>query len=519
MARETHFLLTKIIATLGPATAEPETIVKLIEEGVRVFRINFSHGTFTEHEAALNNIRQAGESTGVPVAVLGDLCGPKIRLGEVAQGGVTVTAGQTVVFQREPRLDNSENGQGDSVAFTTTYPGLVDEVLEGHRILLDDGFVRMICLEKTSDQLLCRVLDGGKLTSHKGVNLPDTDLSVPTLTEKDIACAEFAVEKEFDFLALSFVRYAEDVRQLKEHLVRLGARPHDDLKDRNHPLQFSAVEIESEDIIPIICKIEKPQAIDNLDEILRETDGIMVARGDLGVEMDLAEVAVLQKRIIAQCQEYGIPVIVATQMLQSMIDNSTPTRAEVSDVANAIFDGADAVMLSGETAVGQYPLEAVGMMHRIAQKSNVYIRERTLNSPTAHKALERKSRPAALAHGVRTMVRDLDIKLLVVWSQLGGGAVYLSQQRLSRPILACSPSPAILRRLSLLYGLTPIHMDQPESLHDFLQKIDALILKSEWAAPGDPIAVVSGEPMTKLGITNKVCIHYVGETLSSSDTV
>jgi len=518
MANETDFLLTKIIATLGPATAELEVVEKLIQEGVRTFRINFSHGTFAEHEAALQRVRRASERLDIPVAVLGDLCGPKIRLGEVAPGGVTVYPGQTVVFQREPLVTSAEVTEDGFVVFSTTYPPFIDEVSEGERVLLDDGFVRLVCLDRTEDRLFCRVLDGGKLSSHKGVNLPDTNLSVPALTEKDVACTEFAVEKGFDFLALSFVRTGDDIRQLKQHLVRLGARPDETLHAHNH-LEFSAIEIESDDIIPIISKIEKPQAVENLDDILRETDAIMVARGDLGVEMDVAEVAVLQKRIISQCREYGIPAIVATQMLQSMIDASTPTRAEVSDVANAIFDGADAVMLSGETAVGHYPVETVRIMNRIARKSNAYILEQHWETSAARKAPHHKRRAAALAHGVRTMVQDLDIKLLAVWSELGGGAVYLSQQHIPRPILAFSANDAMLRRMALIYGLTPIRMAQPDSLQHFLQAIDSYLDDQEWITAGDPIAVVTGEPINRPGMTNKVCIHHAGETRTSPSQI
>ncbi len=515
MASETDFLLTKIIATLGPATAESGVVAKLIQEGVRTFRINFSHGTFDEHEAALQRVRQASKHLDIPVAVLGDLCGPKIRLGNVAPEGVTVYPGQTVVFQREPLVTTTEVTEDGFVVFSTTYPPFIDEVAAGERVLLDDGFVRLVCLDRTEDRLFCRVLDGGKLSSHKGVNLPDTELSVPALTDKDIACAEFAVEKGFDFLALSFVRTGDDIRQLKQHLVRLGARPDESLFQAQNHLEFSAIEIESDNIIPIISKIEKPQAIENLEDILRETDGIMVARGDLGVEMDVAEVAVLQKKIIGQCRDYGIPAIVATQMLQSMIDASTPTRAEVSDVANAIFDGADAVMLSGETAVGNYPVEAVRIMNRIARKSNAYILEQHWEAPVARKAPAHKRRAAALAHGVRTMVQDLDIKLLAVWSEQGGGAVYLSQQHIPRPILAFSANEVMLRRMALIYGLTPIRMEQPDSLQHFLQAIDQYLADQDWISPGDPIAVVTGEPINRPGLTNKVCIHHVGETETS----
>ncbi len=512
MKTEQTFLLTKIMATLGPATSDAEMIERLIHEGVRIFRINFSHGHFDQHEVLLHQVRQCSDRLGIPVAVVGDLCGPKIRVGQVAEGGIPLAIDQQVIFQKETIAAQVPASPEDPIVLSTTYPAMIDEVEPGQRVLLDDGFVRLTCIERSADRLICRVLEGERISSGKGINLPDTQLSVPALTEKDRTCVEFAVKHRFDYLALSFVRCGADIRQLKQQLVDLGARPAEDLTNADSPLLNSAVEIESEDIIPIISKIEKPQAIDNLDDILRETDAVMVARGDLGVEMDLAEVAVLQKYIIQKCQHVGLPVIVATQMLQSMIDSSTPTRAEVSDVANAIFDGADAVMLSGETAVGRHPIAAVRMMRRIAEKVNAHIYQTTLPAPTPPSlAIEQKRRVAALAHGVHTMACDLDAKLLVTWAQLSGGAVYLSQQRLARPILACSPSAAIRQRLALLYGVTPLAMDQPTTSHDFLTRIDQLLLTQKWAHEGDAIIVVSGLPITQPGLANQVSVHYVGE--------
>jgi len=505
------FLLTKIVATLGPASEAPKTIAQLIQEGVRVFRVNFSHGSPDEHRQRILAVRAASHEAGIPVAILGDLCGPKIRVGKVAEGGVDLHPGQTVIFQADPTVTAPPASRNEPVVFSTNTPAFIEEVQAGQRVLVDDGAVRLVCEGRQDGRLRCRVVEGGVVTSNKGVNLPDTVLSTPAMTSKDYEYVRFAVEHQLDFLALSFVRSGDDVRQLKQELVRLGARPGEDPLGLDNPLEFSAIEIESERIIPVISKIEKPQAIANLESILRETDGVMVARGDLGVEMDLAEVAVLQKRIIRLCQEYGIPVIVATQMLQSMIESPGPTRAEVSDVANAIFDGADAVMLSGETSVGRYPVQAVQMMSRIAAKANRYVLEQAEVCPRSRKALERKRRAAALAHGVQVMVHDLDIRLLAVWTQFGGGAVYLSQQRIPRPILAFSPSEAILRRMSLLYGLTPLRMAQPRSTAHFLEQIDRLLLGQGWAAKGDAIAVVLGEPIGKPGITNEVCLHYVGE--------
>ncbi len=513
MAEETGFLLTKIIATLGPASEAPDTVDRLIQEGVRAFRLNFSHGTLDEHAQRIRVVRLASQRAGIPVAVIGDLCGPKIRVGKVCDGGVELRVGQQVVFQADPIVAKLPDTVHEPVVFSTNTPAFIDEARPGDAVLLDDGAVRLTCEARKAGGLWCRVVVGGIVTSNKGVNLPDTALSMPAMTERDYECARFAVEQRLDYLALSFVRSGEDVRQLKRELVRLGARPDEDQLGIDNPLDFSAVEIESEGIIPVISKIEKPQAIEHLESILKETDAVMVARGDLGVEMDLAEVAVLQKRIIRLCQGHGIPVIVATQMLQSMIESASPTRAEVSDVANAIFDGADAVMLSGETSVGKYPVEAVRMMNRIASKTHAYILQQAGPCPRAPRPVDRRRLTAALAHGVQVMVQDLDVKLMAVWSQFGGGAVYLSQQRIPRPILAFSPSDAILQRLALLYGLTPLRMTQPSNTLQFLERIDRLLLDNNWADKGQPVAIVLTEPITEMGTTNEVCLHHVGEAL------
>ncbi len=512
-----EFRLTKIIATLGPASEALETIVRLIEEGVSIFRINFSHGTFEEYERLLSRVRQAAERTGLPAAVIGDLSGPKIRVGEVVAEGVVLEGGAQVEFQKDAVLTGTAGTvEPGRVVFSTTYPGFIEEVQPGQRVLLDDGNVRLESIEKTGQgdrqTLLCKVIHGGRITSHKGINLPDTELSVPALTEKDYRCVEFAVGKGFDFLALSFVRSASDVRQLKDRLRELRARD-----ERRNALKPRAAKdggdtSESGTFMPVISKIEKPQAMRDIEAIVKETDGIMVARGDLGVEMDLAEVPVLQKRIVSLCHEYGKPVIVATQMLQSMIDSPTPTRAEVSDVANAIFDGVDAVMLSGETAVGKWPLEAVKIMSRIEQLSNDYVQSGTPATTPPRKLRGSKYRTAALAHGVSVIMRDVEARLVVVWSATGGGPIYLSQNRLPRPIVAFSERPEALRRMTIMYGLKPVFMDRPASTADFVVKVDRLLQENKWAGKGEPIIVVSGEPIGLVGHTNKLSIHYIGDT-------
>ncbi|MCD4732145.1 MAG: pyruvate kinase [Bacteroidales bacterium] len=507
-----EFLFTKIIATLGPASSDATIILKLIQQGVRIFRINFSHGAFEDYEHLLNNIRKAEKQSGNHIAVLGDLSGPKIRVGKVIKDGVRLQKGQEIEFVKRDVVTGEKNFE---FVFSSTFPHFIGEVELGERILLDDGNVELKCTGRKgkglNSALICEVINGGLITSAKGINLPDSDLSVPSMSAKDFLCTKFAVEKGFDYLALSFVRSGDDVKILKEELVKLGARPQGQI-DTKGDMGFTEVSEGLKSFIPIISKIEKPQAIDNLEDIINETDGIMVARGDLGVEMDIAEVAVLQKKIIHMCQEHGRPVIVATQMLESMIHSAVPTRAEVSDVANAIFDGADAVMLSGETAVGKYPVEAVRMMNRVATKTNTFIRQHGLQTGTRMKQVF-MNRTAALADGVRTIVEGIHPKFLVVWTNLGGSAVNLSQQRTAIPIIAFNDDQKRLRQLSLLYSIEPMYMKQPDSGSKFIESIDKILIDKKWASKGDPIVIVSGDPIQKPGITNRIVIHYIGESV------
>ncbi len=500
----TELILTKIIATLGPASSGVENIKLLIGEGVRVFRVNFSHGSFEGFSAAIDQVRKASKQSGVPVALLGDLSGPKIRVGKVADEGIMLDENTLVEFVREETtayLDAS----GKAV-FSTTLPEMIDEVKPGQKVLIDDGNVELRCEDKLADRLVCRVVSGGLVTSKKGINLPETALSVPALTDWDLQCAEFAVKKRVDYLALSFVRNAKDVVQLKDKLRSLGARPFEPVIYRDSDM--SAVPDDAV-FIPIISKIEKPQAINDLEAIVSESDGIMIARGDLGVEMDVAEVAVLQKKIIQVCHDHGVPVIVATQMLQSMITSPTPTRAEVSDVANAIYDGVDAVMLSGETAVGKWPGATVRIMNRIARLTNDHIREQKLSHTVPRKLRESRFRSAALAHGVKSIVKDIDAKLIVIWSKFGGGALYLSQLDIPLPILAFSNLDPTLNRLALLYGVHPELMEQPAISGDFINEACSRILERQLAKKGDPVVFVYGEPISSSGVTNSVYIHYL----------
>lgn len=510
-----QFVLTKIVATLGPASSDVETIGSLIEAGARVFRVNFSHGTFEEFESLLRNVRAAASKTDLYIGVMGDLSGPKIRVAKVVDGGVMLRAGAAVILANEAPTTEEPGNPDEPIVFGVNRNDFLSDLKPGQRVFMDDGAVRLSCIREVSGKvtgLECKVEVGGLITSGKGINLPDTDLTLPSLTEWDIECLEFAVEKGFDFLALSFVRRPQDVRDLKERLRELGARPARPDKSGSRDGQyFSAFGSGFRSFIPVISKIEKPQAMAELDGIVQESDVIMVARGDLGVEMDVAEVPISQKRIIRTCQRYGKPTIVATQMLQSMIETPVPTRAEATDVANANFDGADAVMLSGETAVGKYPLETVRTMRRINKFANDYILTEHIPLAQAETPRDSKYRTAALAHGVKVMVNDLDAKLIVMWSQLGGGASYLAQNKLSVPIIGLSSSSHALRRMSLLYGVVPRHMEKPETSADFVKAVDAMLLENKWAEKGDTVVMVMGEPIGRAGLTNKIRIHYVGE--------
>jgi len=509
MMHTSDFLMTKIIATLGPATNSVGIICELIEAGARVFRINFSHGSFDDFDEMINNIRKAEKKTKTFVAVLGDLSGPKIRVGKVITEGVLLKKGEELRFVKNTVVGGEE---GKNI-FSTTYPSFIDEVKPDERILLDDGNIELKCISKKGRgdkaYLLCKVVEGNMLTSSKGVNLPDTELSVPSLTEKDHKCVEYAVRKSFDFLALSFVREGKDIRELKTKMTELRARPKG-LDITSGDLGFSTT-YEDDDYIPVISKIEKPQAIDNLEEILEETDGVMVARGDLGVEMDVAEVAILQKKIIHMCRERGKPVIVATQMLQSMITEAVPTRAEVSDVANAIMDRTDAVMLSGETAIGKHPVEAVKIMKRIAEKTNRYIKSEFLAKGKFMKYVGKLNRKATMARGVNMMTRDIQAKFIITWMHSGGSTVFLSQQKMQTPIIAFGENITRLRQTSLLYSIQPVYMKQPKSGSKFIAAVNKYLLENKLVKEGDPLIVVASSPITKRGITNRVVIHYVGE--------
>jgi len=504
-------LLARIIATIGPASDAPHMVEKLIGEGVNVFRLNFSHGSFEDHYQRLDTIRAAARKTGRTIAVLGDLQGPKIRVGKVPDGGLMLEQGMRVIFRRGldvARLETNTRTGNPRAILPTTYPQLIDEVEPGQRVLINDGFIRMLALGDApteSNELHCRVVVGGLVTTGKGINLPESDVKAPAITEKDWECVEWAVQHRLDFLALSFVRKADEITELKQRLATMTPRPRNDNVPREHESSPTA--------IPVIAKIEKPQALANIYDIVQAADAIMVARGDLGVEMDIARVPIAQKQIIAECAYWGKPCIVATQMLESMIESATPTRAEASDVANAIFDGADAVMLSGETAVGKHPDLVVDTMARIVGTAEARISEMPHEPSPPGALVETKYSTAALAHGAWHVARDIGAVAVICWSQHGGTARYLSQNDFRLPIVAYSSDVRSRRRMALLKGVTPIQAEPPPSgrLADWNAQIDRDLLERGLAREGDVVLLLAGKPLGRVKSTNTIAVSIVGD--------
>ncbi|MBL8764299.1 MAG: pyruvate kinase [Phycisphaerae bacterium] len=492
--------LSKIVATVGPATESPEFVARLIEAGVSVFRLNFSHGTLAEHERRLASVRAAADAADMPIAVLGDLPGPKIRLGRLPASGIEVAAGEDVVLLPTEECE----GRRDAAAavLPTTCAWLGRDVHEGQRVLINDGAIRLLALgTEPGGALRCRVVVGGTLTSSKGINFPDTEVSAPPLAERDWECVSWAVRHGVDFLAMSFVRAADEVAQLKSALEGMCS------------VERSVAEGGKRASIPVIAKIEKPQAVRNIDAILAVCDGIMVARGDLGVEIDLAHVPMVQKRLIAKADQHGKPCIVATQMLESMIENASPTRAEVSDVANAVLDGADAVMLSAETAVGRYPLQAVAMMRRVIEAAESDRAVESAHASPPRRAARAEARLMALAHGAWQVARDLHATMVICWSETGATARALSQMGYAAPIVAYSSSQRETRRMALFRGVRPLHWrgEMPVHVGAFNAQADADLLRRGWVKRGDTVVVVAGPGLGTPGRTTALAVHLVGD--------
>ncbi|HEU5006789.1 MAG TPA: pyruvate kinase [Jatrophihabitantaceae bacterium] len=467
----------KIVCTLGPATDTPERCRALVEAGMDVARLNFSHGEHAEHGRRFREVRQAAQAAGRNVAVLADLQGPKIRLGRFAEGPVMWATGERVRI-------TVEDVEGTHDRVSTTYKQLADDVKPGDKLLVDDGNVALIAVEvEDGTDVVCDVTEGGMVSNNKGLSLPGVDVSVPAMSEKDAEDLEFALRLGVDYIALSFVRHAEDVKLVHRVMDRVGVRR------------------------PVIAKIEKPEGVENLEAIVLAFDGVMVARGDLGVEMPLEQVPVVQKRAIEVCRDNAKPVIVATQMLESMINHSRPTRAEASDVANAVIDGADAVMLSGETSVGKYPVQAVATMGRIitsVEASGFRVGKLRHNPRTPGGAIVKAARDIGDALGAVA---------LVAFTQTGDTARRLSRLQPQQQLLVFTPVEQVQRQMALLWGAEAHLVWTVKTTDDMVRQVDSALINRGVCHPHDLVIVVAGTPPATPGATNTIRIHHIGDVL------
>ncbi len=469
------FRHAKIVCTIGPASCSPRIIRRLVEAGMDVARLNFSHGTHAEHAQNIVALRAAAVEQEKPIAILADLQGPKIRTGPLAGSRpVKLRTGQRFVITTAKVL-------GDSTRVSTTFRPLPREVHRGDRVLLSDGLIELRVAQVRGSEVICEVVNGGALGEHKGINLPGIKLKVPALTPKDREDLAFALKHGANYIAVSFVRRPEDVLLAKSLIRRAGKS------------------------IPVIAKLEKPEAIENLDAILRAADGVMVARGDLGVEMNPERVPVVQKTIIARARHFRRPVITATQMLESMTENPRPTRAEASDVANAIFDGSDAVMLSAETASGKYPVEAVSMMAKIIAEAEASDWKTPPRVP-----LEKLKVAETVAELVCHASHELHMKLIAVFTHSGFTARLVSCYRPAVPIIAFSPEAETRRRMALIWGVMPRHIPNVQKIDGLAAIAEKRLLEERLVRKGDVIGIVAGTPMGIRGTTNFMKFHVIG---------
>jgi pyruvate kinase len=463
----------KIVCTLGPATSSPEQVTALVEAGMDVARLNFSHGAHAHHAAAYGLVRDASDTTGHAVAVLADLQGPKIRLGTFKDGPVNWPTGAEVII-------TVEDVEGTAERVSTTYKGLADDVQVGDRLLVDDGKLALTVLRVEGPDVICLVVEGGEVSNNKGLSLPGVAVSVPALSDKDEEDLRFALHLGVDFIALSFVRSPDDVELVRDIMRQ-------------------------EDVfVPVIAKLEKPEAVERLDSIVEAFDGIMVARGDLGVELPLEQVPLFQKRAIHAARERNRPVIVATQMLESMITNSRPTRAEASDVANAVLDGADAVMLSGETSVGAHPIGAVRTMERIIDA----VESDTMPVPDV--ARRSRSRSGAIVRAAKDVGEALEVKALATFTQTGETARRLAALHPRQPLLAFTVDARVRSQLALSWGVETFLVPSVSHTDDMVEQVDFSLLSIGRLKVGDRVVVVAGSPPNTVGSTNLIRVHEVG---------
>ncbi|MGH3507104.1 MAG: pyruvate kinase [Nocardioidaceae bacterium] len=468
----------KIVCTLGPATSTPEKIRELVDAGMNVARFNLSHGSYADHEKVYAMVREASDQSGHAVGVLVDLQGPKIRLGRFASGPVEVADGDEFTI-------TTRDVAGDRQICSTTYKGLPDDVHKGDEILVDDGRVRLRVTAVDGTDVTTRVEVGGTLSNNKGINLPGVAVSVPAMSDKDVEDLRWALHLRADWIALSFVRSAADAADVRKVMEEEGVR------------------------LPVIAKIEKPQAIDNIQEIVAQFDGIMVARGDLGVEMPLEDVPFLQKDLIHITRRRAKPVIVATQMLESMIDAPRPTRAEASDVANAVLDGADAVMLSGETSVGAYPIETVETMAKIIESTEDHGLERMAGIDW-----QPRTRGGIIAKAAAEVAERVGAKYLVGFTQSGDTVRRLSRYRSHVPVLAFTPEAVVRSQLALTWGVETFKVDTVEHTDDMVMQVDKGLLDIGRCNQGELVVIVAGSPPGIPGSTNALRIHRMGDAIN-----
>ncbi len=468
------FRSAKIVCTLGPASSSSKMIERLMRAGMDVARLNFSHGTHDGHAGTIKRLREMSGRLLTPIGILADLQGPKIRTGALANG-------QPVQLRTGQRFTITTRWlAGTSAGVSTTYKRMPREVSRGNRILLSDGLIELRVLSTTSNTVTCQVVNGGLLGEHKGINLPGVKLGIPALTPKDHVDLAFALQQGANYVAVSFVRRAEDVLQAKAAVSR------------------------SRRDVPVIAKLEKPEAIENLDAILRAADGVMVARGDLGVEMSPEKVPVVQKEIIAKACEARLPVITATQMLESMTHNPRPTRAEASDVANAVFDGSDALMLSAETATGDYPVESVQMMDRIIREAETHNPHVLRPQPAQFNIAE------TAAELICHASEELQMKVIAVFTESGFTARLVSKHRPLRPIIAFSTRQETRRLLSLYWGVVPRTIGKVQNIEELVQAAEKKLLEEKLVKRGDVVGIVAGTPLFVGGTTNFMKFHVIG---------
>jgi pyruvate kinase len=478
---------TKIVCTIGPASESPEMLKKLILSGMNVARLNFSHGDFEEHGNRIKNIRQACKELNRTVAILLDTKGPEIRLGKLKEEPIELAQNDHIVLTTEEIL-------GDADRVSVTYQNLPNDVHIGSTVLVDDGLIGLEVVDVQGTEIKCRVINGGPIKSKKGVNVPGVKISLPGITEKDANDIVFGIEQGIDFIAASFVRKASDVLEIRELLERYKA---------SH--------------IQIISKIENREGVENLDEILEVSDGLMVARGDLGVEIPAEEVPLVQKRMIKKCNRAGKPVITATQMLDSMQRNPRPTRAEASDVANAIFDGTDAIMLSGETAAGKYPVESVQTMSRIAEKAESALEYREIF--TKQSLAQQTTVTEAISQAVANSALDLDAKAIITSTESGYTARMVSKYRTKAPIIAVTPHAQVMRKLCLVWGVVPVQGEVAAGTDEMFRFAIEQSLKTGLVQAGDLVVITAGVPVGRSGTTNLIKIHHIGEMLAKGQGI